>query len=273
MAVSLHVTAPTGRPNGARYSGQTAWRGPGDLVEAADGSGFTESRASLAYVAAVEVEAAEPEGAVVVFGDSKSDGGLAIDADSEQRWTDVLHARLVGDGRLGVAVANVSFMGATLLPADDPTSGLARFDADVLSRAGVRTVIIALGTNDLLWRTTDEIVGALTELVERGHDAGLRVVGATMPPFAGPRADERCPVTDPPGMRREGTRLEVNGRIRGELEPAVGFDAVVDLDAALRDPDDRTRIACPFSDYGLSHPNPVGHAAMARAVDLDALLP
>jgi hypothetical protein len=273
LSVDLSVTGPTGLPNGARFGGQTSWRGDGELVGVATGDGFTESRTGLAYVAAVEVRAEQPEGAVLVLGDSKSDGGISLPADTEQRWSDVLHDRLVAAGRGGVAVANVSFMGATLLPADDPTSGLARFDADVLARAGVRSVVVALGTNDLLWRTTDEIVAALAELVERGHAAGLRVVGATIPPFAGSRADAPCLDTEPPDMRREGTRLQVNERIRGdEGVEALAFDAVVDFDAVLGDPEDRSRIACRFSLLGNSHPNATGHAAMGAAVDLGPLL-
>ncbi|HMJ75083.1 MAG TPA: GDSL-type esterase/lipase family protein [Iamia sp.] len=274
LAVNLYVTGPTGRPNGARYSGQTSWRGAGDLVDVAAGDGFTEARTGLAYVAAVEVLAPEPEGAVVVFGDSKSDGGLAVEADTEERWPDALHARLVAEGRRGVAVANASFSGATLLPDGDPTSGVVRFDGDVLARAGVRTVIVALGTNDLLWRTTDQIVAALEELVARGHAAGVRVVGATVPPFAGPRAAGVCTATEPPAMGREGTRLEVNQRIRGtDGIEAIGFDAVADFDAVLRDPEETGRIACRYSIYGLSHPNAAGHAAMAAAVDLATLMP
>jgi lysophospholipase L1-like esterase len=274
LAVTLYITGPTGRPNGARYSGETSWRGAGDLVDEVADDRFTEARTGLAYVAAVDVLAREPEGAVVVFGDSKSDGGIAVGADTEERWSDVLHARLVAEGRLGVGVANASFMGATLLPDGDPTSGLVRFDGDVLARAGVRSVIVALGTNDLLWHTTDEIVAALEDLVARGRAAGVRVVGATIPPFAGPRAAGLCTATEPPGMRREGTRLEVNQRIRGgDGVEAVGFDAVADFDAVLRDPDETGRIACRYSIYGLSHPNAAGHAAMAGAVDLATLMP
>ena len=273
LAVDLAVVGPTGVPNGARASGQTSWRGDGDLVGVATGEGFTESRTGLAYVAAVEVRATEPEGAVVVLGDSKSDGGISVAADTQERWSDVLLDRLVAAGRLDVGVANVSFMGATLLPGDDPTSGLGRFDADVLARAGVRTVIVALGTNDLLWRTTDEIAAALAELVERGHAAGLRVLGATIPPFAGSRADAPCVDTEPPDMRREGTRLGVNERIRGAVgvDPLT-FDAVVDFDVVLSDPVERSRIACRFSLLGNSHPSTAGHAAMGAAVDLAILL-
>lgn len=272
LAVSLSITGPTGRPNGARFGGQTSWRGDGDLVDDVTGEGYTETRTGLAYVAAVEVRAPDPEGAVVVFGDSKSDGGIAVAADTEDRWSDVLHARLVASGRRRVAVANASFMGATLLPGSNPTSGVARFDDDVLARAGVTTVIIALGTNDLIDRSAAQIRAALAELIERGHAAGLRVVGTTIPPFAGTRGAGRCGATEAPDMAREGTRLALNETIRGEVDP-LDFDATADFDAVLRDPADPGRIRCEYSVFGLSHPNAAGHAAMAEAIDLATLLP
>lgn len=271
LAISLHVTAPTGAPNGARFAGQTSWRADGDRVDDVAGTGFDDHRFGLAYVAAVEVRASDPDGAVVVLGDSKSDGGIAVYPDTEGRWPDVLHARLVAEGRLGVGVANVSFMGAMLLPATDPTSGLGRFDADVLARAGVATVVVALGTNDLAWRSAPEIVAGLAELATRGHAAGLRVVGATIPPFAGAAAGGGCVDTEPPDWTREARRLDVNAALTGP--DRLGFDAVVDVDAVLRDPDAPSRIACRYSVFGNSHPNSEGHAAIAAAVDLDALLP
>jgi lysophospholipase L1-like esterase len=46
------------------------------------------------------------------------------------------------------------------------------------------------------------------------------------------------------------------------------FDAVIDLDAALRDPSDHTRLL-PAADTGDHlHPNETGQRMMAQAVDL-----
>jgi lysophospholipase L1-like esterase len=46
------------------------------------------------------------------------------------------------------------------------------------------------------------------------------------------------------------------------------FDAVVDLDEVLRDPDDTSRVRTDFVIAGGIHPNDAGHAAMARAIAL-----
>jgi lysophospholipase L1-like esterase len=51
------------------------------------------------------------------------------------------------------------------------------------------------------------------------------------------------------------------------------FDAVIDFDAALRDPANPARIAARFDSGDHLHPGDAGHRAMAEAVALDALLP
>ncbi|WP_049475907.1 SGNH/GDSL hydrolase family protein, partial [Stenotrophomonas maltophilia] len=50
------------------------------------------------------------------------------------------------------------------------------------------------------------------------------------------------------------------------------FDAVIDLDAALRDPADPSRMAAAYDSGDHLHPGDAGNRAMAEAVDLDVLL-
>jgi lysophospholipase L1-like esterase len=59
-------------------------------------------------------------------------------------------------------------------------------------------------------------------------------------------------------------RQEVNRWIRG----AGNFDAVVDFDAALRDPDYPSRVVPRLQRGDQLHPNDEGYAALAAAVDL-----
>ncbi len=62
----------------------------------------------------------------------------------------------------------------------------------------------------------------------------------------------------------EGARRTVNEWIR----TSGAFDAVIDLDAALRDPAHPTRLL-PEADTGDHlHPNEVGHRKIAEAIDL-----
>jgi hypothetical protein len=89
---------------------------------------------------------------------------------------------------------------------------------------------------------------------------GLRVVGATIPPWKG------WPRWTP---RREATRQAVNAWIRAGGDGA--FTAVADFDAALRDPADPRRLRPAYDSGDHLHPNDAGDAALARAVPLDRL--
>jgi lysophospholipase L1-like esterase len=94
--------------------------------------------------------------------------------------------------------------------------------------------------------------------VARSHARGLRVIGGTLTPFKG------CLCYS---AREEVTRQAVNDWIR----TSGTFDAVVDFDAALRDPDDPKRLLPAYDSGDHLHPGDAGYAAMGNAVDLSVL--
>lgn len=292
LAVSLHFSGPTGAATGRMFSGQTSWVGQGDLVGVEGSDGFviaTRSYPSAAsyFLASVDV-LAEGVGGVVVLGDSVSDGyGFVWPADAETVAADRLYDRLAerssswpaddGSGHRRsacVAVANVAIAGNALLPFfDGPVegTGLERLDRDVLARPGLRVVVVLLGINDLVagQRRPEEIVAALAQVVDRAHAAGVAVVGATLPPIADAHT--------PPDPTIEAHRQAVNQRIRPGRPDSLPYDAVVDVDAALRQPSDPALIdpayaGCAFGLCGRWHPGPAGHEAVAAAYDLGELL-
>lgn len=266
LAVSLYLPGPTGVPSGHLWAAETSHVGPGNLV-GDGGGGFTATTTASYYVTAVDVLGDSPLGAVVTLGDSLTDGILAVAPDSERRWPDVVLDRLLAAGPLRLGIANVAIAGNAVLPANDPNSGLARLDRDVLEQTDVTTVVVLLGTNDLgAGRGSAGIVDALQQLISRSHAAGVRVVGATIPPIAGPADPPSAP--DPAVEQR---RQEVNGRIRPGTANSLGFDAVVDFDAVLRDPANPSRIRSDLSFLGNFHPGVDGHRAMGEAVDLARL--
>ncbi len=75
-----------------------------------------------------------------------------------------------------------------------------RFERDVLQLAGVDTVVVLLGLNDIGFSETDvqptykpapvvssgEVIGGYRELIRRGRACGVAVIGATLLPFGGP---------------------------------------------------------------------------------------
>ncbi|KAF1017544.1 MAG: hypothetical protein GAK31_00810 [Stenotrophomonas maltophilia] len=156
-------------------------------------------------------------------------------------------------------------------------AGISRFQRDVIDQPGVANVIVLIGINDISWPGTafarDEPRPTLAELqagyralAQQAHACGVRILGATLPPFAG--ALSGTPLADYYAEDKEAMRRQLNAWLRTDSP----FDAVIDLDAALRDPTDPSRMAAAFDSGDHLHPGDAGNRAMAEAVDLDALL-
>ena len=146
------------------------------------------------------------------------------------------------------------------------SSGLARFDRDVLSRPAARWVLLLLGINDIGFSaipglptsekaTAEDIIAGHQMLIRRARLHGLSIIGATLMPVEGVNT------YTPAG---EEMRQQVNQWIRSSGQ----FDAVVDFDAATRDPARPTRLHPEFDSGDHIHPNDAGNRAMAEAVDL-----
>ncbi|HEY0316601.1 MAG TPA: GDSL-type esterase/lipase family protein, partial [Sphingomonas sp.] len=154
-------------------------------------------------------------------------------------------------------------------------NALARFDRDVLAQAGVRWVIVLEGINDLgnLSREhpasaedhaalVHRITGAYAQMIERAHAHGLTIIGATVTPDGGSDFYH-------PDAANEADRQAVNRWIRTPGH----FDAVIDFDAAVRDPSDPRRLQPGFDSGDHLHPSPAGYAAMAAAIPLTLFRP
>jgi lysophospholipase L1-like esterase len=219
--------------------------------------------------------------AVVALGDSITNGANTV-VNANHRWPDLLSERFREDRRLRrLGVLNLGVSGNRLLhdpnpPAGDPAeqfaayfgeSALRRFDRDVLAQPGRRYVIVLLGVNDLGHPGTvapesetvsaDDIIAGHRQLIARAHAHGLSIYGGTILPFE----------NDTLGFysaENEAKRQRVNRWIRSSGE----YDAVVDFDAALRDPARPTRLLPAYDSGDHLHPNDAGMAAMARAVPL-----
>lgn len=250
---------------------QTAYLVKGNQVAAKRIDTDTTTSARI-FLSGIQVEAAAAAGAVVVIGDSITDGnGATIDANS--RWPDFLAARLAPKH---VAVLNAGISGARLLGDRMGANALARFDRDVLSQPQVKTVIVLLGINDISWPGTafdphgmmpsaDALISGYRQLVTRAHARGVRVVGATLTPFEG--ALPGTPLDNYYQTYKDELRQKINAWIRTSGE----FDAVIDFDALAKDPSHPTRLKPEFDSGDHLHPGDRGNQAMAEAIDLDEL--
>jgi lysophospholipase L1-like esterase len=151
-------------------------------------------------------------------------------------------------------------------------------DRDVLAQLGACSVIVMLGINDISWPgtafardsqrpTLDTLTAGYRQLIEQARTRGVRVIGATLTPFEG--ALPGTPLSDYYRPDKEALRQQVNDWIRH----SGVFDAVIDFDAALRDPVHPIRIAAHYDSGDHLHPGDEGNRAMAEAVDLEALVP
>ncbi|MCX4457789.1 SGNH/GDSL hydrolase family protein [Streptomyces sp. NBC_01340] len=265
LLVSVHTPADSGPATYHRSAFQANFLSrQGDRTADEPGTAYTVTLGNWYYVTGVDVLDAPAAGSVVAFGDSLTDG-TGSTSSANRRWPDLLAARLrtlPAHLRLGVLNAGISG-NRLLLEAGGGPSALARLDADALSRAGVRTMIVLEGINDI--KGTPEqrdplaIEDVYRRIVARAHARGIRVVGATITPYGGYGAYTES---------REAVRLTVNAFIRnGAL-----FDAVVDFDAVVRDPADPHRIRPAYDPGDHLHFNDTGMQALADGIDLGTLL-
>ncbi|MFF4159635.1 SGNH/GDSL hydrolase family protein [Streptomyces sp. NPDC001678] len=268
LLISTYVSRPAGPVTIHPHARQVSYLAPGDRTLDAGGAAFTAKSLYWRYVTAVDVWTAEATGAVVALGDSITDG-VSATIGADHRWTDFLADRLRterGAPRLGVLNEGISgnrvLLGGMGSSASNNPSALDRFDRDVLSRTGVRALVVELGVNDILRspRQTDpaRIAAGLRTLVERAHTRGLRVTGATLSPFGGRTGT---------GPDQELVRRGVNAEIRSGRV----FDDVVDFDRTLRDPADPQRLLPAYDCGDHLHPNDAGYLAMARTLDVGVL--
>lgn len=269
LAVTFHLDAPPARETGHPGSRATSYYLHGDEPGAPDMVG-AKTVEHWYLISEIDVLAAPGTGTVVALGDSITDGH-ATTTNGNDRWTDVLAARLQSSPKTrNLGVVNAGIGGNHLLTDGLGPNVLARFDRDVLAPAGVRWVIVFEGVNDLGGLTihgevsaadhaalVQRIEGAYQQIVERAHAHGIKVIGATVTPYIG--SDYYLP-----GPLNEADRQAVNGWIR-----ATGhFDAVVDFDAVVRDPGQPDRLLPKYDCGDHLHPSPAGYKAMGEAIPL-----
>lgn len=242
----------------------------GGVDDAADGADFPVNNlfGFWTVLSGVEVTGAS-HSTVVALGDSITDG-YSSTVNGNQRWPNYLAQRLLAAyGPKAPAVANEGISGNRVLAdafnglPNTGTSGVkatARLDRDVLGVSGVRTVVVLEGINDVdSDSSAADVIAGLEQIAATAHSYRLRVVVGTLTPTGG------CVCTSP---SRAAARDQVNDFIRNN---GGAFDAVVDFDAAVRDPADPQTMLTAYDSGDHLHPNGAGYQAMADVIDLTTL--
>lgn len=263
LAISLHYPAAPSVQTGHPGSRATSYILPGDHTAATDLPG-AKTADRWFQIAGVDI-ASRKASAIVAFGDSITDG-YGVQPNTNLRWTDGLIERLKGKN---IAVLNLGIGGNRVLADGLGPSGVSRFDRDVLSQSGVTHFIILEGVNDLGVLNRDksqdasanagmaqDLISAYASMVAKARAKGIKAIGATILPYSGSGYYH-------PPAEAEAARQTVNAWIRAP----GNFDAVIDWDAALRDPARPTHLLPAYDNDGL-HPNMAGYKAMADAIPL-----
>ncbi|PRX44906.1 lysophospholipase L1-like esterase [Prauserella shujinwangii] len=217
------------------------------------------------FLSGVEVWTGRDVTGTVIVGDSLTDGRGST-TNGNDRWPDQLFDRLQADRRTSdAAILNQAAGGNRVLRDGLGPNVLARLDRDVLAVSGARSLIVFEGVNDIgtaepteaaQKEIADDLIAAYEQIIDRAHAQGIRVYGATLLPFGG-----NASYDDPDGHRKF-ARQAVNRWIRTSHR----FDAVLDFDAAVRDPARPERLL-PAADEGDHlHLNPTGYRMLADAV-------
>jgi lysophospholipase L1-like esterase len=252
--------------------------GPGDMTSMQDLPN-PETKRPVYFVSGIDIWAPHSTRTTVTFGDSITEGagrksGQYID------YPDQLAKQLAAQGETTIAVVNQGIGGNRILHDVTGPNALSRFDRDVLSLPGTANLIVLLGINDIGFSrvrmpgakgteakegpfasqavSADGMILGLQQIIGRARAHGIKVFGATLTPFEGTN------VYDESG---EAIRQAVNKWIRS----TNAFDAIIDFDKAIRDPEHPTKVRQEFDSGDHIHPSAAGYKAMADLIPLNLL--
>lgn len=197
---------------------------------------ITSTREQICLVSAVEVAGFTAPGAVVMFGDSITEGWY------ENTWPSLVQS--------DYAVLNAGINGNGVVLGNAPM--VVRVGRDVLFSKEVRKVVLLGGINDIQNDVNAaNVIAGIRTVQTRCRQEGVEFHVGTITPWRGWSAWTE---------ERERQRQEVNAWIRATFPDAIDFDR------AVRDPADPLRLRPEFDSGDHLHPNGTAFGAMARLV-------
>lgn len=258
LAVSIYFGATSPNITGHPGSRTTSFIKQGDLVIAPsmESAATTEHWYNLSMI---DLWLDDSYACVVTLGDSITDG-RGCTTNKDNRWPDFLARRLQANPETAkIGLLNHGVGGNTMVSGGLGVPVSQRFEHDVLDPCGVKWVIVLEGVNDIgnsfNPNITNQVIAVYEKIIEQAHARGVKVYGSPILPFMGSQ------------YRNEEARQKINEWIRTSGK----FDAVIDLDAAVRDPEDPTRLKAEYDSGDHLHLNPTGFQKMAETIDFNLL--
>ena len=257
LAITIYFgNMPASDLTGHPGSRTTSFIQAGDAVSAASLPAAAKTQ-HWYIITSVEVLADNSDQAVVILGDSLTDG-RGSDTDGNDRWPDDLARRLQAHASTtNVAVVNLGIGGNGIFAGLGP-SAVKRFDRDVLEQSGARWLIVFEGVNDIggdrSGTIATNLIAAYRRFANQAHTHDLLAYGATITPFGKSFYFSTA---------HELARQAVNAWWRTNNV----YDGVIDFDAVVRDPINSTNLLPAYNSGDGLHLNPTGYRAMAEAIN------
>ena len=258
VAITMHL----GQASSTSVTGHPGSRTDSYLIEG-QGSDFSDAvkTAHWYIINAIEIKAEKKARAIVVLGNSITDGRGST-TNEQNRWTDNLSRRLLANKKTSrVSVLNMGLGGNCILNGGLGPTGKSRYPRDLFQQEGVKYIILFEGVNDLggygdAPQKAKQIIEVYKQIIDEAHQRGILVYGAPVMQFKGNNYYSE---------NHEAGRQQLNQWIRS----GGYFDGVIDFDAAMGNPDDPAQLNPKYlfeNDY--LHPNADGYVQMGDCIDL-----
>ncbi|PPQ74009.1 hypothetical protein CVT24_012616 [Panaeolus cyanescens] len=263
VAISLFLKTGQSGSNISGHPGSrtTSWLQNGDFTRAEN---LTQGTTVHWYfISGIDGFVADTAKTLIILGDSITDG-RGSDNDKNNRWPDLVLNKMRESGIKDIAIGNQAAGGNCILSMCLGPPLLDRYKRDALSQQGVQYVMIFEGVNDIGGAATDpatqqaigdRLITAYQQITRDSRAKGFKVFAATITALGstytgGSREDQR---------QRINTWIRTNGT----------FDAVVDFDAILRNPDSPSQLQAQYDSGDGLHPNVAGYQAIADNFPLE----
>lgn len=257
LVVTIHIAKATKKITGHRSArGKVAFIQSGNAVTENVLPASVPSKCWY-YICGMDVLATESSAAVVCLGDSITDGKGSTEGEN-RRWPDYLARRLQSNPETAnVGVLNQGIGGNCLWSGGIGQPVIQRLERDVLAQTAARWVIVLEGINDLGGGRTsaEDIITSMDQVISRSKACGMMVYGSTILP---------CGESFYFNAELEAKRQKINNWIRNN----GAFDAVIDWDAVVRDPQNPSRLRQEADSGDHLHLSDEGYQMMAEALDL-----
>ena len=258
VAITMHL----GEASSTSVTGHPGSRTDSYLIEG-QGSDFTNAvkTAHWYIINAIEIKAEKKARAIVVLGNSITDGRGST-TNEQNRWTDNLSRRLLANKKTRrVSVLNMGLGGNCILNGGLGPTGKSRYPRDLFQQEGVKYIILFEGVNDLggygdATAKAKQIIEVYKQIIDEAHERDILVYGAPVMQFKGNNYYSE---------NHEAGRQQLNQWIRN----GGYFDGVIDFDAVMGNPDDPAQLNPKYlfeNDY--LHPNAEGYVQMGNCIDL-----